>query len=308
MKTSRLDRHADDFGLTLQTTIDITDCIICDKLDSISVVPNMKQLSQCTAYWNEIQEKRRAQGKAVLSPAISVHLNFVDGCSLEKTENVRLLVNDKGEFITTWGSLFKSSFLYHKKRKAIKMQLKREIVSQIERIKELFPNQKQLRIDSHQHTHMIPIVAESLIEVIDEQEYQVEFVRVSREPLMPFLKTFSLYPTFKPINLVKNIILNLLAFQLEKKLKKRNISYYLLWGLLMSGHMDEMRITKIMPVMFAYLERKGKKLELLFHPGTATKEEIQEEYMNPDAISFYLGEGRKIEYHGVMNLECSSLK
>ena len=45
------------------------------------------------------------------------------------------------------------------------------------------------------------------------------------------------------------------------------------------------------------------QLEVLFHPGTALKEEVGKEFNHPDANEFYLSNNRKIEYKAMMQLE-----
>ena len=49
-------------------------------------------------------------------------------------------------------------------------------------------NLQELRIDSHQHTHMIPVVAEALFEVLEEQGWKVSYVRDAKEPFFLFFK------------------------------------------------------------------------------------------------------------------------
>ena len=161
----------------------------------------------------------------------------------------------------------------------------------------------ELRLDSHQHPHMIPFVFDVLMEICDESKIPVRFVRLAKEPLAPFLRQVFFYPTYSPVNLVKNVLLNVFSCQSRKKLEERGISYELLWGLLMSGNMDAKRISELFAHMEKYAGEKEKVLEILFHPGRMLKEEITGEYRKKGFLSFYLDEGRSVEKESVYFLK-----
>ena len=52
-------------------------------------------------------------------------------------------------------------------------------------------------------------------------------------------------------------------------------------------------------------EKKGRILEILFHPGTAFEDELGEEFCNKEANKFYTSAGRHIEYECVLSLHNS---
>lgn len=236
-----------------------------------------------------------------VKPLISVHLNLMEGHCVSDVLEVPDLVDGRGYFKISWGGLLLAS--YHPlMRNRILEQIKREFICQIERVQSNLPEGCELRLDSHQHTHMIPVVREGMFAAIDERKYPVRFVRVAREPLGPFLSQVALCPSYGIVNLIKNVILNIYAGSMERELNKRKISYDLIWGLIMSGHMDLERIKRIYPAMEAHCIKRGRTLELLFHPGTVLPEEITEEYVKDGFVEFHLAEGRKIERHAVDKL------
>lgn len=290
-----LDIHADDYAVSLHTSQDILECLRRGCLNSISIIPNNDSLIQSMqllqAEWDTLPVK----------PEISIHINLIDGDSLAGKEAI-LLCDENGYCRAKWGRLFIQSWVPGKKHREMKQELKTEIRAQIERCIPFLPKPDAIRIDSHQHTHMIPIVAKALLEVIDEEAYPVSFVRSAREPLDIFLKKFSLYPGYSTVNFVKNMILNLCAGGLEKGLRKRNISYGLLWGLVMSGHMDWERIEALLPDMKVYAKAKNKDLEILFHPGRMQANEVTPQACKPEVNEFYLSENRDIERNAVMQL------
>lgn len=291
---SKIDIHADDFGESVQASRDILQCIRAGKLDSISVLSNMSCFKECVALYREVQPTFPK------APAISVHMNFMEGSCLSDPSEVSDLVDQTGHFSISWGKLFLGSYLPG--RKKLKKQLKTEMKAQIEAVRDAFPEMEKLRIDSHQHTHMIPVVSDALFETLRENNWQVAYIRNAKEPIGPFLKEFSLYKTYRPVNFVKNMILNYCSCFLEGRLKKEHLEPMYLWGLVMSGHMDEVRVTKLLPAMKRRAEKKGRTLEILFHPGQVQREEITEEFSQQEAIAFHVSEDRHVEKAAVMNL------
>lgn len=292
-----IDIHADDFGESVHASRDILDCLKDGKLNSISVLANMSCFEECVNMY------RREQDEFVWQPKISVHLNLLEGISLAGAENVPDLVNRDGHFKLSWEKLFFISFL--PSRNKFKNQLKKEIELQIKTVVDAFPELsfKAIRIDSHQHTHMIPVVADALFEVIGEQKWQPEYIRDSREPIMPFLKKISLYKTFRPVNFIKNMLLKFCSSIQKKRFKEAGLAPMYLWGLIMSGHMDEKRIVKLFSAMENKAEHDGRMLEILFHPGRSSLEEISKDVEQKDAIEFYISENRTIEKQAVYALD-----
>lgn len=291
---NRIDIHADDFGESVQASRDILECIRAGKLDSISVLSNMSCFSDCVAMYRE------AQPSFPKVPAISVHMNFMEGSCLSDPSAVSDLVDGEGHFSISWGKLFLGSYLPG--RKKLKEQLKAEMKAQIEVVLGAFPEMKKLRIDSHQHTHMIPVVVDALFEVLRENNWQVAYIRNAKEPIGPFLREFSLYKTYRPVNFVKNMILNYCSWFLERRLKKEHLEPMYLWGLIMSGHMDSVRVEKLLPAMKKKAEKKGRTLEILFHPGQVGQEEITAEFSQQEAIAFHVSADRHVEKAAVMRM------
>ena len=159
----KIDVHADDYGLTMNTSVDIMEGINAGKLNSISIMPN-------TTCFEKTKEYFYANIDMNKMPSISVHLNFMEGYCVADKSNLSYLVDEKGLFCISWGTLVK--YNYHPAiRNKVKEQLKTEIAAQLEKTIQgygLLENGKSLRVDSHQHTHMIPIVMEALLEVINQ--------------------------------------------------------------------------------------------------------------------------------------------
>jgi len=311
----KIDIHADDYGVSAHASEDLLELLKEEKLNSISVIPNMSCYESCMnrlhEEWDKLEEK----------PLISVHMNLMEGHCVSDVDKVPQLVDEQGYFKCSWGSLLKGSYQMGN-RKELVHEIQLELEAQIERVMADLPEGCALRLDSHQHTHMIPVVRDAMLAAIDEKKYPVTFVRDSREPLIPFIQQVSLIPSYGIANLIKNVLLNLYATPLEHALQARHIQTSLLWGLNMSGHMDIERIKKIFPGMRRYFEKysnkinrelgmsggadmgdesqgKAPSMEILFHPGVVLPEEINEEYVKKGFVEFHLSQGRKIERHGV---------
>lgn len=301
------DVHADDYGLTAHATNDILACLQAGKLNSISVLTNMSCFEEFVEKYHE--EKKNW----VKPPLLTIHLNFMEGRSMADCKEVTHLIHENGYFKIGWGNLFLwnySPWMYRQ----IKAELKAEIKAQTQRFRKYFGQDYgstiPLRFDGHQHTQMIPIVYHALIEVIKEEGYLVDYIRVTKEPILPFIKEVSLWKTYVPINIVKNLLLNFYSLGMERKLNKQNIKMHpmYLWGVMFSGHMDKNRVGKLLPLMEAQAKKKGRKLEVLFHPGTTVPNEIGEEFSNKGNLIFYLSEGRHTEYEALMFLQFDDLQ
>lgn len=307
---SRPDIHADDYALTLNTSKDMLACMRAGRLDSISVVPNMNCFEACMALlYEEIP-------KLPFLPLMSVHLDFVEGRSLAGSKAVPDLTKPDSDLMGLgWGGLFSSSYLPGK-RKKIKNQLKREIKAQLARAQEAIEKcmtiakeagvscgQKGLRIDSHQHAHMIPVVWEAVLEAVAEEGYTVEYIRNSKEPLGIFLTDVSLYKTYRPVNFVKNRLLALYSHRADRYCRANGMRRMYLWGLVMSGRMDRQRVGKLYAKMKQKAEKDGRTLEILFHPGLTLAEEITPEIAEEAARDFYLRADRHVEMEAVLNMK-----
>lgn len=291
----QLDIHADDFGESVHASQDILDCLKAGKLDSISVLANMNCFAECVSLYRE------AESSFVKKPLLSVHINLMEGRCLSAPEKLSDLVDKKGHFCISWEKLFLKSFLPGRGR--LQAQLENEIKLQIVAVRQAFPEIERLRLDSHQHTHMIPVVADAIFAVLAEERWEVEYIRDAREPMLPFLAKPALYPTYQPVNFIKNMILNFCSVFLQKEFYQLNLQPMLLWGLIMSGHMDEKRVSVLLAAMKRKAQKTGRTLEILFHPGQVLKEEITEEFSQQEAIAFHVSDGRKVEKETVMGLQ-----
>lgn len=304
-----IDIHTDDYALTVNTSKDILECMKTGSLDSISIMPNMSCTEECVMMLYKIIPD------LPFLPKMSVHLNFVEGQCLTKPEEIPYLTR-RGEQMMglSWGGLFRLSYLPWKRYEA-KKQLKKEIKAQIEAAWKIVRKcmeiakahgipclQKELRIDSHQHAHMIPVVWEALTEVISEEDYRVEYIRNSKEVLGAFLADLSLWKTYQPINFIKNRLLSLYSYKVDRYARTHSMMQMYFWGLIMSGHMDYDRIVRLYRRVTAKAKKDHRTLEISFHVGSTLPEEVTKEIGETAARNFYLKTDRQVERETVMKL------
>ena len=279
---------ADDYGLSDTAASRIETCIENGYLNKISVLPN-----------GVVPDFKERLSKT--DSVLSLHLNLVEGQAVSKPENLGLLVSENGYFKHSFEGLLALSL--SPKREAFRRQIKTEIKAQIALWQEMYSQDTPMVLDSHQHTHMIPMIFATLMEIIREENIAVQYLRIPTEPILPYLLTPSLYLTYHPVNLIKQWFLNILGAVNKKTFLESRIKTAYFMGILFSGHMDEKRVKKILPKYQRLAEKKHMDIELLFHPGYMHLGEQVLDVYKTEFHRFYFSKGRKVEYDAVMHLD-----
>ena len=280
---------ADDYGLNKISSERIKECIEKGILNKVSVFPNFDLVD-----FSDFGENVR----------LSLHLNLVEGKCMAQANQIPLLADENGNFKHTFGGLFKLNFL---NKKEFENQLYKEIKAQILYWKSVLPQGREFCVDSHQHTHMIPVVFKTLLTVLKDENIDLKYLRIPTEPVMAYVKCPSLYFTYSPVNIIKQWLINFLCFFNKKYTKKSKVPYNLFMGILFSGKMDK-RVLKILPHYIRLAEKKGMDAEILFHPGYLEEREINLEEKNIVFEKFYLSQNRKTEFDSVTNILKGSAK
>ena len=273
---------ADDYGISKISNTRIEECLKNGVLNKISVLPNSDALDF----------KRRLLGENV---KLSLHLNLIEGYPLSKKEDVSLLVTDKGFFKYSFIGLFFLSIFGN--RSLLEKQLYNEIKMQIDFWKKEMGEETPILVDSHQHTHMIPLIFKTLMRVIREEEVSVEYLRIPNEPILPYIKSPSLYLKYSPVGLVKQWLLKFLNLVNRKELKKANIKSASFMGILFSGQLTEDKINKLLPIY----KKQNENIELAFHPGYLESGETLIDGCKTSFNKFYYSKWRRKEYDTLLN-------
>ncbi len=267
---------ADDYGLTTDSSNRIRECVEKGALNKISIFPN-----------SDIDE-------IIEDVSVGIHINLVEGKCVSAPDEISLLADKDGHFKHSFTGLLKLSLSSRKKE--FEKQVYLEIKNQIRQWQRMVGRDEDLEIDTHQHVHMIPLIFKALMDVINDEKLKVKYMRIPVEPIMPYLMTPSLYFSYKPINLVKFMILKTFKIFNNKRFKRSGIKTALFMGVLFSGRMIEKNVLAVYPYYEKIAKKKNMDIELLFHPGYIEEGENLFDINKKDFNKFYISEERKSEY------------
>ena len=262
----------------------------------MSVLPNGGMLDACMELLSPLRREIR----------INIHLNLTEGPCVAEASKLPLLVDERGMFHLSFFKVLLLSF--SGKRKELKRQIRTEIRAQLLR---MLPYVDTIRIDSHQHYHMIPLVLESILEEVrnlpqtregkrwlaekEGRRAEISFIRIPAETLLPFIKHPELYSSYRPINLVKNLVLNLLNIWNNRRLRSYRKRSAVFFGILLSGRMDLNRVSRLLPEFERIARKRNLPLEVLCHPGGASAKDSLMDTENQACAAFYLSSERRTE-------------
>ena len=277
---------ADDYGISTYGNSRIENCLENGVLNKVSVLPN-----------GEISDfKQRLAGT---NTTLSLHINLVEGRPLSEPNDASLLISDKGYFKYSFIGLFFLSI--SNKRKEFEKQVYTEIQSQIKFWKKAMGENISVSIDSHQHTHMIPLIFKTLMRVIEDEGLNVQSIRIPAEPISPYVFTPSLYFEYNLIGLIKQWLLKTFALVNRRELKKSKIQSAYFMGILFSGKLNEARIRKLLPHYLKLAKKHNKNIEIGFHPGYVKSGEKLLDGSRQDFSKFYYSPWRNTEYNTLLN-------
>lgn len=283
--------HADDFGVTAEQAKRILDCYQNGVLNSISVMPNTPALAESLTLLREADP----QGNKIRRV---LHLNFVEGKPLAGAENVPLLVDKTGYFNKSFIQLFQWNYSKRGvKRQQLASQLKLEIEAQLRAVA-VEHDYKITGIDSHQHYHMIPVIFDSLMEVLAKQEFaqlSIRQIRVPVDPTAPLRRDIRMLTGVPKINWVKWCILKQYADRNRKILQSRGIKAPVFFGIFYTCEMKKEVVEALLPSYREYADKKSEDLELMFHPGNLTASYELLDERSKELAAFYMSDNRYYE-------------
>ncbi len=277
---------ADDYGISKGANSRIENCLENGVLNKVSVLLN-----------GEISDfKQRLSDN---DTTLSLHINLVEGRPLSNLNDVDLLISDNGYFKYSFvGLLFLSM---SNKRKEFEKQIYIEIQNQIKFWKMAMGENTSISIDSHQHTHMIPLIFKILMRVIRDEGLNVSSIRIPAEPILPYIFTPSLYFEYNLIGLIKQWLLKTFALVNRRELAKSKIQSAYFMGILFSGKLNESRIKKLLPHYLKLANKYNKNIEIGFHPGYIKDGEKLLDGSRQDFSKFYYSSWRNTEYNTLLS-------
>ena len=183
----------------------------------------------------------------------SLHLNLTDNISIEN-------IDKNLNFIDLL-------FLSKKKRKFVYKEIDRQI-----KIYQKLYNLKYIKVNGHEHVHAIPWIYKYLY-----KNKNIKSIRYSDEIFLYILKKINYLDFIK--NFCAFIILKILSIFNKRKTNK------LFFGVLYTNNMCQKNYQKI-------TKKYGdSNLEILFHPGKASKSEIHY-FSNKSYYTYYRSHNR----------------
>lgn len=285
MQKVDIEYHADDYGLCPAQSREILDCYTDGRLNAVSIMPNSPYLAEC------MELLRPYLGKL----KVAVHLNLLEGHCLCPSEQIPYLVDTKGIFASSFGKLLLAGVSF--KRNKYCQQLREEIRAQIHAVQQYLDPEAPLRIDGHAHWHMLPVVFDSLIQVLQEEHLSVEYIRFPSEQISLYLQNGRKISGLKVINSVKVLVLKVLAARNRRKYRSylASMEKRLFLGVALSGNMTLENVRAILPSAVHKAKKKGWGIELLAHPGGVYLPEDIAQLTHPDDIKFLTSEARRKE-------------
>ena len=283
--------HADDYGVTKEQSERILGCYQNGALNSISVLPNTPALEESLEVLNRV-DPDGTRIRRVL------HLNFVEGKPLAGAENVPGLVDDTGCFDKSFIRLFQWDHLKRgAARRRIVRQLGTEIAAQLRAVTSQC-DYKITAIDSHQHYHMIPIVFDTLMEVLSEKEFEhlrICQIRIPVDPTAPLMHSAQMLRGVPVMNWVKWCILKIYADRNKKVLQNKGVGTPVFFGIFYTCEMKKEVVEALLPAYKAYAAKRNQELELMFHPGNLLAAYELLDGRNTELAEFYMSDNRFYE-------------
>lgn len=276
-----IEYHADDYGLFPAQSRRILDCAENGVLNAVSVMTNSPHLAECFGMFQPWRGRLTA----------AVHLNFMEGHALCPGR----LTDRDGNFCVSFGLLLLHSFLPG--RASCRAALREEIRAQIHALLPYLGGEEALRVDAHAHYHMIPVVFDALMDVIREDGLSVSYVRVPADPIRLYLRRWRELTGFRPINLVKVLVLDLLAWRNTWKYRAffQKTERRVFLGVLFSGNMCLQNVSAVLPEAKALAVKKGWGVEVLAHPGGVYEAEDTQALTHRDDKAFLINKNRRKE-------------
>jgi predicted glycoside hydrolase/deacetylase ChbG (UPF0249 family) len=271
---------ADDIGLTASITDGIATCVQNQTVSSVSLIANGYAFDHAV---RKIIETRPR--------FISVHLNTVECPPVAKPSDIPDLLDHQGRLhLTFFKTVVKFLFSTRSGRNSLRAQFKAEYRAQIKKVQRALGPATPIRIDSHQHLHMIPFLFNILMEL--NQEFRFAYVRMPREPFLLSSKLIREWRVYRPASIVKNLLLKSLAWHNCKSIKSLGIPHSdLFLGVMFPGRSRPELTEHLVDLILAKCSNARTCVEILFHPGRASAEE-RDFWQRKILTDYYVSEER----------------
>lgn len=276
--------HSDDFGFTGRITTRIAEAWNSGLLDGFSILANGNALKDAGTLLMENLD---------LDARLAVHLNLFEGRSLCPVKPVSLITDHEGHLNCTFeGLAINLLFGAKKRRRELLSQIEKEWRAQIEVVKDICAPRAIAAVDSHLHFHMLPPLFSLAARLC--LEYGIPQIRISEEPFFVSDSLRDSMATGFMMNLAKHGVLRICSTHARRVARRFGLeSPDALIGVLYTGRMTK---PVVQAGLRAAVSRGARSIEVLFHIGRATEEELHCWDAPPRALRFPLSALRDVEY------------
>lgn len=293
--------NADDYGVCAAQSETILSCHTNGCLNSISIFANSPYTEKAFSLAADASNTAVTAHASTPTLRMVAHLNLIDGHSAAPAALVPLLTDENGMLCCSFGYLLKANFSAPRRRRAFHAQLKTEIAAQLAVVSELMKS-RHICVDSHQHFHIIPLVFHALCEVIDENHYILDSLRIPTDPIRPILTTPRLLCKVPPINFIKYGILRALSWRILAKAKRICQDIPVFFGIFFTCRMEYDAVAPLLKKYDAIARKQHRNLELMFHPGGVEDANDLLDPSNKELAAFYRDAYRKKEADTLLRL------
>jgi predicted glycoside hydrolase/deacetylase ChbG (UPF0249 family) len=271
---------ADDIGLTASITDGIATCLQKGTLSSVSVIANGYAFDHAI---RTIQATRPC--------FVAVHLNTVECRPVADPSEIPDLLDPRGRLhLTFFKTLVKALFSTRSKRDTFRAQFKTEYRAQIRKVQNAIGPATPIRVDSHQHLHMIPFLFDVLMDL--NREFRFAYVRLPREPFFLSVQLVREWRIYRPSSIVKNLLLRSLAWRNGRRITRQGIPHSNLFlGVMFPGPSRPELTEHLIDLLLSKSSKAGTCVEILFHPGRASAEE-RGFWQRKSLAEYYMSEER----------------
>ena len=286
--------NVDDYGFFKEQSKRILSCIENGVVNAVSIMPNSPNLKDCmemmlaNPYTNETK--------------ITIHLNMLEGRCLSDPSDIPNLIGDDRILNSSFKKLLIASY-----NPFVRNEYRKELFSEIDaQIKAGLPYsnlENGLRIDSHSHFHMIPVMFDALMDVIKANNYKIEYIRMPREDVSIYREA-NQHPRF--INQIKVLVLNTLYRRNYRKYKSiiDSFSEHALYlGVMQSGNMFYKNVSALLPIALRKAKEANCGFEMAFHTGRCLEEDDLKAFTFPDDVTFTASADRDAEAEATIRLK-----
>ena len=272
--------HADDLGLARGVDAAIIDLARNGQLQGASLLVNGPSAADAMQAWCGLAEP----------PPLTLHLCLSEGHRLPNCPDLP----------AGFGTLLLASLLPWQRRR-IAPQLRRVLQQQISRYRQL-TGQRQIRLDGHQHIHLVPLVLDAVLDLARSES--ITWVRTTREALPEGLSLRLWWRSLQTGGLLKWWVLQLLSGLAIPRLRRAGLATNRRFaGVLFSGSMFGTAFRRSWETAYGSVAvDRASRPVVLIHPALPDAASGMDQEAFQQSVTFFQSANRQKEWTSAQQL------